>query len=139
MTSNQKHAVRLAFLALAIAGFAASAQAAEPANYVGIHGGVNNLNGWDAAVTLGPGVSLPGRLTLNHGGHFSVILGRQTENARFVKVVHNGQLLHENEEVTCPTCAAAFDDERATGPLKLQGDHGPVAFRNLRIWPLRLP
>ncbi len=65
--------------------------------------------------------------------------GHKTENARFVKVVHNGRVLHENQDVTCPTCSAAFDDERATGPLKLQGDHGPVAFRNLRIRPLALP
>lgn len=59
--------------------------------------------------------------------------GRKTENARFLKVVHNGQLIHENVEVDGPTRAAAFKNEEALGPLKLQGDHGPVAFRNLRI------
>jgi hypothetical protein len=36
-------------------------------------------------------------------------------------------------EVSGPTRAAAFDDERAAGPLMLQGDHGPVAYRNLRL------
>lgn len=64
--------------------------------------------------------------------------GRKTENARFVTVRHNGQVIHRGQEVTCPTCAAAFNDERPTGPLKLQGDHGPVAFRNLRLRPLKL-
>jgi hypothetical protein len=59
--------------------------------------------------------------------------GRKIENARFVRVVHNGVLVHENAEVTGPTRAAAWEDERATGPLKLQGDHGPVAYRNVRI------
>ncbi len=59
--------------------------------------------------------------------------GRKTENARFVKVVHNGQTIHENVEVDGPTRAAAFKDEKSLGPLKLQGDHGPVAFRNLRL------
>ena len=65
--------------------------------------------------------------------------GRKTANARFVEVRHNGRVIHENAEVTCPTCAAAFNDERPTGPLKLQGDHGPVAFRNLRVRPITLP
>lgn len=59
--------------------------------------------------------------------------GRKTENARFLKVMHNGQLIHENVEVDGPTRAAAFKNEEPLGPLKLQGDHGPVAFRNLRI------
>ena len=59
--------------------------------------------------------------------------GRKTENAKFVKVTHNGQVVHENVEVNAPTRAAAFNDERPAGPLKLQGDHGPVAFRNLKI------
>jgi hypothetical protein len=59
--------------------------------------------------------------------------GAKIENARFVKVVHNGVLVHENVEVTGPTNGASYSDEKATGPLMLQGDHGPVAFRNLRI------
>lgn len=59
--------------------------------------------------------------------------GKKTANARFVKVVHNGVVIHENVEVTGPTRAATYNDERPTGPLMLQGDHGPVAYRNLRI------
>lgn len=62
--------------------------------------------------------------------------GKKSANARFVKVVHNGRLIHENVEVTNPTRSAAFSDEKPLGPLKLQGDHGPVAFRNLRLTPL---
>ena len=62
--------------------------------------------------------------------------GRKTSNARFVKVVHNGVLIHENVEVTGPTRAANFNDERPLGPLVLQGDHGPVAYRNIWIKPL---
>lgn len=64
--------------------------------------------------------------------------GRKIENARFVRVRHNGKLVHENVEVTGPTRSALFDDEKPTGPLMLQGDHGPVAYRNLRIKPLKL-
>ncbi len=62
--------------------------------------------------------------------------GKKTANAKFVKVVHNGKPIHENVEVTGPTRAATYDDEKATGPIMLQADHGPVAFRNFRIRPL---
>jgi hypothetical protein len=62
--------------------------------------------------------------------------GKKTANARFVKVVHNGSTVHENVEVTGPTRAAAFSDEAPRGPLMLQGDHGPVAYRNIRLRPL---
>ena len=59
--------------------------------------------------------------------------GKKTANAVFVKVVHNGKLIHENVEVTGPTRAAGFADEKPLGPLMLQGDHGPVAYRNLHL------
>jgi hypothetical protein len=59
--------------------------------------------------------------------------GKKIENAKFVKVVHNGKVVHENESLSGPTRAAHFEDEKPTGPLMLQGDHGPVAFRNIRI------
>lgn len=59
--------------------------------------------------------------------------GKKIANAAFVKVSLNGVVVHENEEVTGPTRAAAFSDEKPAGPLMLQGDHGPVAYRNIRI------
>ena len=62
--------------------------------------------------------------------------GKKVANARFVKVVHNGIVVHENVEVTGPTRAATFSDEAPVGPLMLQGDHGPVAYRNLRLTAL---
>ena len=63
--------------------------------------------------------------------------GKKTANATFVKVVHNGQVVHENVEVTGMTRAGAWEDEKPTGPLMLQGDHGPVAFRNIRVRALK--
>jgi hypothetical protein len=63
--------------------------------------------------------------------------GKKTGDAKFVKVVHNGVVVHENVEVTGPTRAAAFSDERPAGPLMLQGDHGPVAYRNVWFRPLK--
>jgi hypothetical protein len=62
--------------------------------------------------------------------------GKKTASARFVRVVLNGQVIHEDVEVATPTGHAWHDPERATGPLLLQGDHGPVAFRNVRVRPL---
>jgi len=59
--------------------------------------------------------------------------GNKTANAKFVRVEHNGVVVHEDVEVTGPTRAAAFGDEKPTGPLMLQGDHGPVAYRNIRL------
>ncbi len=62
--------------------------------------------------------------------------GKKVANACFVKIIHNGQIIHENVEVTGPTRASTYNDEKPTGPLMLQGDHGPIAYRNLRIRPL---
>ncbi|WP_276371211.1 DUF1080 domain-containing protein [Chryseolinea sp. H1M3-3] len=59
--------------------------------------------------------------------------GKKIENARFIKVVHNGVVIHENVEVTGPTRAAIFSDEKSVGPLVIQGDHGPVAIRNIKF------
>jgi hypothetical protein len=65
--------------------------------------------------------------------------GKKIENAKFIKVVHNGAVIHENVESPRPTCAALFLDEKAEGPLMLQGDHGPVAYRNLSLKKIQLP
>jgi hypothetical protein len=62
--------------------------------------------------------------------------GKKTASARFVKVVLNGQVIHEDVETPTPTGHAWHKPEVATGPLLLQGDHGPVAFRNVRVRPL---
>lgn len=58
--------------------------------------------------------------------------GRKTENARFVRVEHNGVVIHEDVEVTGPT-RGGQTPEAAAGPLVVQGDHGPVAFRKLVV------
>jgi hypothetical protein len=47
-------------------------------------------------------------------------------------VVQNGVTIHENVELTGPTRASAFNDEVARGPIMIQGDHGPVAIRNIK-------
>ena len=60
--------------------------------------------------------------------------GRKTNNARFVKVVLNQQTIHEDIELKWPTGHAwRTKAEMAVGPLYLQGDHGPIAYRNVSV------
>jgi hypothetical protein len=61
--------------------------------------------------------------------------GKKTANARFVKVVLNGTVIHEGVDQATPTGHAWTKKETPNGPLLLQGDHGPVAFRNIRVRP----
>ncbi len=63
--------------------------------------------------------------------------GKKIANAKFVKVVHNGKVIHENVELNGPTRGALAEDEKPTGPIRLQGDHGPVAYRNLWVKSLK--
>ncbi len=59
--------------------------------------------------------------------------GNKIENAVFEEVIHNGIKIHENVELTGPTRGAIDGDgETTSAPLMIQGDHGPVAFRNMK-------
>lgn len=58
--------------------------------------------------------------------------GQKVANARILEVYLNGILVQEGVELTGPTRGPAFAEEGPTGPLMIQGDHGPVAFRNIR-------
>jgi hypothetical protein len=60
---------------------------------------------------------------------------KKTANAKFVKVTFNDVVIHENVEVKGSTGGGLTGKEHATGPLMFQGDHGPVAFRNIKITP----
>ncbi len=61
--------------------------------------------------------------------------GKKSENARFVKVAHNGVVIHEDVEVTGPTRGGKAGEEAAEGHFIIQGDHGPVAIRKFQITP----
>ena len=63
--------------------------------------------------------------------------GQKTENARFLRVLHNGLSIQKDVEVEGPTRAGMPIPEAPENPLMLQGDHGPVAFRNIYIRGLR--
>lgn len=62
--------------------------------------------------------------------------GKKTANAKFLKVELNGKLIHENVEMKGPTPTGVSGKEAAEGPIMFQGDHGAVAYRNLKITPL---
>jgi hypothetical protein len=57
--------------------------------------------------------------------------GKKIANALFKEVWLNGTQIHNNVEVTGPTRSAAFEDEKPSGPMMIQGDHGPIAFKNI--------
>lgn len=59
--------------------------------------------------------------------------GQKTANAVMVKAVLNGQLIHENVTMKYPTGANWELPEKPDGPFMLQADHGPVAFRNVKV------
>jgi len=60
--------------------------------------------------------------------------GKKIEHARFIKVTMNGTVIQENVELRFPTGSAwRQSKEVPEGPILLQGDHGPVAFRDLKV------
>ncbi|RBP42412.1 uncharacterized protein DUF1080 [Roseimicrobium gellanilyticum] len=61
--------------------------------------------------------------------------GKKIANAKFIKVELNGKVMHENLEMPGPTPSGVTGKEAAEGPIMFQGDHGPVAYRNIKITP----
>ena len=59
--------------------------------------------------------------------------GEKSANAKIVKATFNGKLIHEDQELKTPTGSNWTKKEKAAGPFMLQADHGPVAFRNVKI------
>lgn len=62
--------------------------------------------------------------------------GKKIANAKFLKVELNGQLLHKDLEIPGPTPSGVTGKEAPEGPIMFQGDHGPVAYRNIVITPM---
>lgn len=58
--------------------------------------------------------------------------GIKIANARLLSVDLNGVTIHENVELTGAT-RGGFGTEKALAPLRIQGDQGTVAFRNISI------
>lgn len=65
--------------------------------------------------------------------------GQKTQNAVILRVELNGVIIHDNVELTGVTRGSMTNDEKATGPLRLQGDHGAVAFRKIKVTKFDAP
>ena len=63
--------------------------------------------------------------------------GEKVASAVLVKATLNGQVIHENVEVKTPTGGNWMKKESPTGSFMLQSDHGPTAWRNVKIRPIK--
>ncbi len=61
--------------------------------------------------------------------------GKKVSNVLFKKITLNGQVIHENVEVDHALPGGVTGREVPEGPLMFQGNHGQVAFRNIKIAP----
>jgi hypothetical protein len=56
---------------------------------------------------------------------------------RMVTVVANGKTIICNQEIPGITGGAMDSNEGNPGPFLLQGDHGPIDFRNIVVTPAK--
>ncbi len=61
--------------------------------------------------------------------------GTKTVNAKFVKVVHNGAVVQENQEMPYAHGPNWDRKQFPHGRVVFQGDYGPIALRNIRVRP----
>ena len=101
MTQHSNPAGRRRARAAAVAALACVSVAPLAANasgepkepyYLGAHIGRNALDSWPATVNFGAGVRTGAALSLDAGSHYGLILGRQTEKARFELEYQRGDL-----------------------------------------------
>jgi len=63
--------------------------------------------------------------------------GNKVKNARLPKVVLNGELIHDDVELLTPTGNNFKLKEKMKGQIMIQVDHGPVAFKNIKVRELK--
>jgi hypothetical protein len=56
---------------------------------------------------------------------------------RLVTLAVNGKTVICNQEIPGITGGAIDSKEGEAGPLQIQGDHGPIEFRNIVITPAK--
>jgi hypothetical protein len=61
--------------------------------------------------------------------------GKKTANARIGRAIINGKTVQENLDLPEPTGGGLDIPESPTGPVMLQGNEGPVAFRKVTVTP----
>jgi len=60
---------------------------------------------------------------------------KKVANGKLTKVTLNDQVIHEDLELPHQTPGGVTGKEAPTGPLMFQGNHGPAAYRNIKITP----
>ncbi len=55
---------------------------------------------------------------------------------RRVTIVANGKTIISEQNIPSMTGGALDNDEASPGPIMIQGDHGPIELRNIRITPV---
>lgn len=65
--------------------------------------------------------------------------GGKTQNAKFNFIKLNGVVIHEDVELFGPTRGALKANEVEEGPIRIQGDHGPIAIQSLEIQQMNFP
>ena len=79
--------------------------------------------------------------SISHAAYVLTPLGRVYRDDGFLlrpsadklRVKLNGKTLNEDLEMPGPTPAGVTGQEHSRGPLMFQGDHGPVAYRKIKI------
>lgn len=65
--------------------------------------------------------------------------GKKITDATFDSVYINGELVQRNAVCADPTASHPLPGEAPTGPIAIQGDHGPIAIRHFTATPLESP
>lgn len=101
----------------------------------GIYHGMSDGKGFEGMAPLKNAAFAPGlwqHMEISFQAPRFNASGKKISSAKFNYVKLNGITLHENIIVSNPTGSAAYDNESAYGPLMIQGDHGRIAFKNIR-------
>lgn len=80
------------------------------------------------------GVVTPSSNPTKHAGEWQTVDAQIISDR--VTVVLNGVKIIDNAKVH-PTGGALDDHENEPGPIMLQGDHGKISFRNIRLRPIQ--
>ena len=97
------------------------------------HGAIARVAAPEPFVSIEPGEWQ--KITIDYRAPRFNEQGEKIANAEFVKVAINGKTIHENVEVERAGYGALTMEEAPTGPLYLQGNEGPVAYRNIKVIP----
>jgi hypothetical protein len=77
------------------------------------------------------GFKAPDKFVTKPGGQWQTVEATMISNR--ITVTLNGVLVHDNVECNKATGSELDENVTRPGPIMLQGDHGTVSFRNIRL------